>query len=225
MEFPMRSKTFISSMVGVAAAAAVAGSANAAFVDNFTVGSTSSTGPGGDNLNSGSPFDYRFYNFYNPSNTAIANVDSVNQTLNLSREANDGTLQLGVVWEKTSPPYLDWTGLQSISFNISSTTGGTLFVQVGEGSSTTDTRWTNFSIGTGSQLVTLNVGSAYGGGSYSQGASFSDASISRVRLSVTQGTSAFSGTITNLQYNIVPAPGAVALLGVAGLVGARRRRA
>ena len=224
----MRNKTFISSMVGIAAAVAVAGAANAAFVDNFTVGS-SSTGPtGGDNANSGSPFDYRFYNFYNPSNTAIANVDSVNQTLNLSRQANVDT-QLGVVWEKTyppsSPPFLDWTGLQSISFNISSTTGGTLFVRVGEGSFTTETRWTNFSIGTGSQLVTLNVGSAYGGGSYSQGASFSDASISRVRLSVTQGTSAFSGTITNLQYNIVPAPGAVALLGVAGLVGARRRRA
>ena len=224
----MRNKTFISSMVGIAAAVAVAGAANAAFVDNFTVGSSSTAPPGGDNANSGSPFDYRFYDFYNPSNTAIANVDSVNQTLNLSRQANVDT-QLGVVWEKTyppsSPPFLDWTGLQSISFNISSTTGGTLFVRVGEGGYSTQTRWTNFSIGTGSQLVTLNVGSAYGGGSYSQGASFSDASISRVRLSVTEGTSAFSGTITNLQYNIVPAPGAVALLGVAGLVGARRRRA
>jgi hypothetical protein len=35
MEFQMRNKTFISSMVGIAAAAAVAGSANAGFVDNF----------------------------------------------------------------------------------------------------------------------------------------------------------------------------------------------
>ena len=220
----MRNKTFISSMVGIAAAVAVAGAANAAFVDNFTVGSSSTAPPGGDNANSGSPFDYRFYDFYNPSNTAIANVDSVNQTLNLSRQENDGTLGLGVVWEKTSN-HLDWTGLQSISFNISSTTGGTLFVQVGGTASDEKTQWTNFNIGIGSTAVTLNVGSAYGGGSYSQGASFSDASISRVRLSVTQGTSAFSGTITNLQYNIVPAPGAVALLGVAGLVGARRRRA
>ena len=31
----MRNKTFISSMVGIAAAVAVAGSANAGFVDNF----------------------------------------------------------------------------------------------------------------------------------------------------------------------------------------------
>ena len=221
----MRNKTFISSMVGIAAAVAVAGAANAAFVDNFTVGSSSTASNGGDvDPNSGSPFNYRYYNVSN-NVTAIANVDSVNQRLNLSRQANDSTLQLGVVWEKTSLPNLDWTGLQSISFNISSDTGGTLFVRVGGGSSTTQTRWTNFSIGTGSQLVTLNVGSAYGDGSYSQGASFSDASISKFQLSVTQGTSAFSGTITNLQYNIVPAPGAVALLGVAGLVGARRRRA
>ena len=221
----MRNKTFISSMVGIAAAVAVAGAANAAFVDNFTVGSSSTAPNGGEvDPNLGSPFDYRFYNGAN-NVTTIANVDSVNQTLNFSRQANDGTLPLGVVWEKTTVPNLDWTGLQSISFNISSTTGGTLFVRVGEGGYSTQTRWTNFSIGTGSQLVTLNVGSAYGDGSYSQGAYFSYASISSFELSVTQGTSAFSGTITNLQYNIVPAPGAVALLGVAGLVGARRRRA
>ena len=34
-----------------------------------------------------------------------------------------------------------------------------------------------------------------------------------------------SGTLFNLSFSAVPAPGAVALLGVAGLVGARRRRA
>ena len=34
-----------------------------------------------------------------------------------------------------------------------------------------------------------------------------------------------SGTLFNLSFSAVPAPGALALLGVAGLVGARRRRA
>jgi MYXO-CTERM domain-containing protein len=32
-------------------------------------------------------------------------------------------------------------------------------------------------------------------------------------------------TITDIYYGLVPAPGAVALVGVAGLVGSRRRRA
>jgi hypothetical protein len=41
-----------------------------------------------------------------------------------------------------------------------------------------------------------------------------------------QGSNA-SGTltVTNLSANGVPAPGAIALLGAAGLIGARRRRA
>ena len=220
----MRNKTFISSMVGVAAAAAVAGSANAAFVDIFTVGSSSTASNSGDvDPNSGSPFNYRYYQVSN-NVTAIANVDSVNQTLNLSRQANDVSLQLGVFWETSGQPNLNWTGLQSISFDISSATGGTLFARVGGTTSATQIRWTNFNIGTGSTTVTLAVGSASGSASYSQGASFSDASISRFQLSLTQGTTAFSGTITNLQYNIVPAPGALALLGVAGIVGGRRRR-
>ena len=34
-----------------------------------------------------------------------------------------------------------------------------------------------------------------------------------------------SGTISNFQYSVVPAPGAAALVGLAGLVGGRRRRA
>ena len=32
-------------------------------------------------------------------------------------------------------------------------------------------------------------------------------------------------TMTNFSYSAVPAPGAIALLGVAGLAGGRRRRA
>jgi hypothetical protein len=34
-----------------------------------------------------------------------------------------------------------------------------------------------------------------------------------------------SGTISNLEYSVVPAPGALALLGATGVVGGRRRRA
>jgi hypothetical protein len=37
-------------------------------------------------------------------------------------------------------------------------------------------------------------------------------------------TTSSSGTLSNFSYTLVPAPGALALLGAAGLVGARRRR-
>ena len=37
--------------------------------------------------------------------------------------------------------------------------------------------------------------------------------------------STVSFSLSNFQYNAIPAPGALALLGAAGLVGARRRRA
>jgi MYXO-CTERM domain-containing protein len=39
------------------------------------------------------------------------------------------------------------------------------------------------------------------------------------------GSSTVNYTMTNFSYGAVPAPGAVALIGVAGLVGSRRRRA
>jgi MYXO-CTERM domain-containing protein len=38
------------------------------------------------------------------------------------------------------------------------------------------------------------------------------------------GAGSSSGTLSNFSYTAVPAPGALALLGAAGLAGARRRR-
>jgi hypothetical protein len=38
-------------------------------------------------------------------------------------------------------------------------------------------------------------------------------------------TTSSSGTLSSFGYTAVPAPGALALLGAAGIVGARRRRA
>jgi hypothetical protein len=49
-----------------------------------------------------------------------------------------------------------------------------------------------------------------------------NAPVSSVRFSFQAGSVA---TVTGTQYAIVPAPGAVALLGAAGLISARRRRA
>jgi hypothetical protein len=222
MEFQMRNKTFISSMVGVAAAVAVAGSANAGFIDAFTVAGM------GVNPQPGSPFQWRSF-----AGVGTAAVDATNYTLAMSRSAGQ---QLLVQWSNnttnegvTPGTGLNWTGLQSISFTITSTTGGALDLTVAsrdadDSATNRRLRWQNFTIGTGITNVTLNVGSAYGGGTFEQNANFDVSAVNFVSLR-SFGTGDFGAEVSNFQYNMVPAPGALALLGVAGIVGARRRRA
>ena len=218
----MRNKTFISSMVGIAAAVAAAGSASAGFIDAFTVAGM------GVNPQPGSPFQWRSF-----GGVGTAAVDATTNTLAMSRAAGQ---QLLVQWSNDSPNEgvtpgtgLNWTGLQSISFTINTTTGGALDLTVAsrdanDSATNRRLRWQNFTIGTGITNVTLNVGSAYGGGTFEQNANFDVSAVNFVSLR-SFGTGSFSAEVTNFQYNMVPAPGAVALLGVAGLVGARRRRA
>jgi hypothetical protein len=77
--------------------------------------------------------------------------------------------------------------------------------------------------------VTLSDGSSYIGfstsaadfvGFYSTGAA-----ISSVAISVAGSpTGSYYATADNLYFAVVPAPGAVALIAVAGLIGSRRRR-
>jgi hypothetical protein len=60
---------------------------------------------------------------------------------------------------------------------------------------------------------------------------FDQTKVMTLQLSVSQlggptsgSTVSVSGTLSNFSYTAVPAPGALALLGAAGLVGSRRRR-
>lgn len=80
-------------------------------------------------------------------------------------------------------------------------------------------------------LVTLNDGTSYLNlidtatafvGFYSTGAAITSVQVSAQPLP--GGTTAVFATVDNLNFATVPAPGAVALLGLAGLAGSRRRR-
>jgi uncharacterized protein YaiE (UPF0345 family) len=216
----MRNTILVSSMVLLAAAGPVAGSASAGVIDAFTVGGNKP----------GLPFNWRetIYESSPSHNEAAAIVNTANNTMLMTRTAA-GLGAFLVQWtNRNLEPTLDWTGLQSISFTISSTTSGSLNIMVASmvenNSSNRALNWSNVSIGTGSTTVTLNVGSAYGAGTYMAGTSFNAGAVNMFSLRV-NGTGAFDGTISNLQYNLIPAPGALALLGASGLVGARRRRA
>ena len=219
------SKTLIT---GAVAAVAVAGSASAGFIDAFTVAPTEG------NPQPGSPFENRELFYGSGVSTAAANavVNTTNNTLAITRDAS-ATGTLAVHWTNYSAngsapgTGLNWTGLQSISFTIVSTTGGSLNLTVASMDSNDSfanrrLRWLNFNVGAGTTNVVLNVGSTYGGGTFQQESSFNVSAVNFVQMRV-NGGGLFDGTISNFQYN-VPAPGALALLGVAGIVGTRRRR-
>jgi MYXO-CTERM domain-containing protein len=136
----------------------------------------------------------------------------------------------GIQWTATAPGNL-YAGLGYMStnspdalltFNLSPSVQG-----VGGNFFSTDA---SFNILTALIGVQLADGSAYVGyastaadfsGFYSTGAAIASISIS-VAGALPAGTN--FATVDNLSFAVVPTPGALALLGVAGLVGGRRRR-
>ena len=78
-------------------------------------------------------------------------------------------------------------------------------------------RWGSL-LGTMGSSITMSTSNLY-----QQQGGFDLASISEIRLNTT-GSGSINYTMTNFSYSAAPAPGAAALVGLAGLVGRRRRR-
>jgi hypothetical protein len=83
-----------------------------------------------------------------------------------------------------------------------------------------------------SQNLSSNGTSTFDFAAATKDVGFDLTNVTTLQLSVTQiggptsgSTISVSGTLSNFSYTAVPAPGALAILGAAGLVGARRRRA
>ena len=218
MDFQMRNKTFISSMVGIAAA--VATSAQAA-----VVGTTLNT------LNPASPM-------IGNSNGAAAGL-LPNLVLNTD---NSGAISGGTVTFTENNPAFATTSSGYFEARVPSGTvdlsafssGGIRFtysgawaaasptlqvqIRVNNGTSTTYTA----SVSTPSSATGLTINwSQFVFGSSNLGANPGLlSSVTRVQI----GATGFSSLVVS-DLEVVPAPGALALLGVASLVGARRRRA
>jgi hypothetical protein len=232
MEFQMRNKTFISSMVGVAASVAVAGSANAGVtIDSFTNSTFAQ-----DRASFGSIFNTRWYGINGTSTapTPTINAPTINATTNrLVADTGDGFIT--TYWENFDAdynvgPFINLSQLSTITFDVTSLAASKITFVIKESAfAAGSVRWTNVAVPAGSSSVTLTVGQNSGGVWSVAGngmADLSNVGFMSMKLGLT-GTGAvnFVGSIGNLQYNLVPAPGALALLGVAGLVGGRRRRA
>ena len=229
----MRNKTLISSMVGVAAAVSVAGSANAGVtIDSFTNSTLTQ-----DRSSFGSIFNSR-----EAGNNGTSALPSINTATN-RLEVNTG-LELGsvtTIWQNFEAngnvgPFINLSQLSTITFDVTSQAASviTFVIQQRTGDldasgSAGSVRWTNVAVAQGISSITLTVGQNSGGAWSVTGngmACLSNVSYMSMRLgTIGTGAVGFNGSIGNLQYNLVPAPGAFALLGVAGLAGTRRRRA
>ena len=229
----MRNKTFISSMVGVAAAVSVAGSANAGVtIDSFTNSTFDQ-----ERTSYGSIFNSR-----SGSETSSSLTYEIDATTNRLK-ANTGANAIIVVeWlnydaNGNNGPNINLSQLSTITFDVTSSAASKISFDIQQLNSLSSViggvRWSNVAIAAGSSSVTLTVGQNSGGTWTTRGtglAALSNVNVMFMSFGKT-GTSSgigavsFDGSIGNLQYNLVPAPGAVALLGVAGLVGGRRRRA
>ena len=219
----MRTQTFISSMVGVAAAVAVAGSANAALVTGTYSGSTSSI------------------QYYVKMSGVWFTYGSLQQ-----RGAFSGTFQFdtaGAVDTDTAQAHALYSLSGTItlagtatSYGRTTAAGPPLKLQStvnGSGLDTfklykyEDSEWMTM------MSISTNIPSnTYAFGDFVPTVPLNLTGISGLYensylpVGASNGTSGYisTGTITNLTLTVVPAPAAAALLGLAGLVAGRRRR-
>ena len=221
----MRAQTFISSMVGIAAAVAVAGSANASLVfDSFqTAVNTGVTTAGSQIKFASSPS----WSTPNPvsgltgGRTAVANGYSATAATSVVVGSGVATLQAGREGGFGSLLSYSGTGANLTGYvftlNVSATTGSNAKLIFGLTNAAGSSQIESALNGTGTYIFSV---SSFGGG-------YDATSITGVAFGLETligGSGGASMTFDSFTY-AVPAPGALALLGVAGLVGGRRRRA
>jgi len=213
MEFQMQNKTFISSMVGIAAAVAVAGSANAGIP-----ASTTAFSPAPSNLttDAGNGNDLLVFTV-GASDIAVTSLGLFNGYI--------GTRDVGIY---------AWNGSTNSGFGPA--LGHAILTTDNSTNGYTYSSPTNFTLTAGQQYVVVGQ-SKYGMASNT--AAYADAGSgagivfnsywynSSSSLNATPGSPVYSPAYfnANFQFSVVPAPGAIALLGAAGLIAARRRRA
>jgi hypothetical protein len=226
MEFQMRNKTFISSMVGIAAAVAVAGSANAGIatnvVDPFTTPETFGTNSGNWLTISGALFNERFGVAVGASSSgSIDNSGNVNFTV----PSGNGRI-VSLNYQMSGGATKDLSSIAAMSIALSglnksgAATGITFSLYMADETE---------KFLSSNQALSANGVSTFNFASATVDAGFDLTKVKTMTLEIYYagagaGAGSSSGTLSNFSYTAVPAPGALALLGAAGLVGARRRR-
>ena len=217
MDFHMRNTTFISSMV---LSVACVSAANAGVVDPFTVASsaTDDAGTYTETPITGGLWDTRYTAVHyrtNLTNTATASMvvnaftNAATFTVTRVNAASSQSDQRGeLAYEGGTPDVSNFT---SLTFNYTSTFSAL-----------------QFDIDLGGKTATKTI-SASAGGTFTLTAAelagvFNSQSYMNLVFTQNNSNATNTFTMTNLVANGIPAPGAIALLGAAGLIGARRRR-
>ena len=227
MEFQIRNKTFISSMVGIAAAVAVAGSANTAVAGvslwdfrDFTIGTAPTSNNGGNTgVAAGNPFPLWQTSLEKLGTSMTGSGGKVNVVLSTDNSSSAS-------FYLTSSTPVNLTGTTSFDSNVTSTNGvaAQWGVNVWDGNGLG--AYMNFAEVTGNTVGLLSFSTS---SNWHTDAGFGWSQVIGVDLRFFRfGTGATAPSFSFDSFTAVgavPAPGALALLGAAGLVGARRRRA
>jgi MYXO-CTERM domain-containing protein len=203
-------------MVGVAAAVAVAGSANAGVVDPFTTAEPFSTNSGDWLPISGALFNERDA----VRRGSSGSIDNGNLIFTVASGFNF----LGLNYQMSGGATNDLSSIAAMSIALSglNTSGAATGIAFNlYMADETDKFLSTIQTLSADGVSTFNFASA------TVDAGFDLTKVKTMTLEITSvgGAGSVSGTLSNFSYTAVPAPGALALLGAAGLVGARRRRA
>jgi len=244
----MRTQTFISSMVGVAAAVAVAGSANAAIVDPFTqVSDALATGSSANITQSGSWLGGLF-----DTRTTAATRGSGGTTpsggvaTSARSQTGAGSWVGSFSGDRPNTTFGSFAGLSYTNANSSAIAinFNKIMIDVAFAGTTRNAgSYVNFNFTdvseniveatltfTGSQLSASSLAIEFSKSQFALTEGTGPFDWNQVTtLGVGMSTAAATGagqtwTATNFQMTAVPAPGAAALIGLAGLVATRRRR-
>jgi MYXO-CTERM domain-containing protein len=212
----MRFNSLVPSMVGVAAAVAVAGSANAGVVDPFTTAEPFSTNSGDWLPISGALFNERDA----VRRGSSGSIDNGNLIFTVASGFNF----LGLNYQMSGGATNDLSSIAAMSIALSglNTSGAATGIAFNlYMADETDKFLSTIQTLSADGVSTFNFASA------TVDAGFDLTKVKTMTLEITSvgGAGSVSGTLSNFSYTAVPAPGALALLGAAGLVGSRRRRA
>ena len=212
----MRNKTFISSMV---LSVACVSAANAGVVDPFTNPETAyaTSAAAAATPVTGGLFNQR--NLYKggggSGSVSGGFVNFVPSNNGNNTTTNDA---FSMVYTQANGSSIDLSGVTSMSFDIIA--GGDPYNLIWIiTDSNSIARAIDYEVqGVSSGTVTFTFPG-------SGDAGFNYASVKMMEVKFRNGDGTSTGQLSNFNYAGVPAPGALALLGVAGIVGARRRRA
>jgi hypothetical protein len=202
--------------IGALALAALAGSANAGIMDPFTTaGSSNPAGFGAPFVNtsgSGSLFNQRQVARFGSSTSA--SVGGGAWTASFPALGNSSILRLR---QDSALSTIDLSGIVSMSFDIAVTGSLTFTWNVEDESGLLIDFAGPFALSAGSSTQTLDFSTA------NIDAGFDISKVVRSEIWITAASANSSFSVTNYTY-AVPTPGAAAVLGLGGLLAARRRR-